>query len=192
MSGTECSPQSSAQRSCTVAQPSPMCTAHAAQCHAHPTCVPQHVHICCTVIHLTLILISPLMDPPTPVSSSLAILRHLCRFMDTRDVLVVQPTADGTGVDLVEEVSNKRLDTWFETHGNHHVGDRLLQHSTCIYTSFLFSVSHLGILSHGFSALHCMRQKMGVMRPNVSRSSQTYLCCPPHLYFYRLICQGDL
>lgn len=41
------------------------------------------------------------------------------RFMDTRDVLVVSPTSDGTSVDLVEDASNIRLDAWFEKHGNH-------------------------------------------------------------------------
>uniref|UniRef100_A0A383V4M3 ACT domain-containing protein n=1 Tax=Tetradesmus obliquus TaxID=3088 RepID=A0A383V4M3_TETOB len=40
-------------------------------------------------------------------------------FMDTRDVLVVTPTSDGTSVDLDEEASNKRLDEWFKQHGNH-------------------------------------------------------------------------
>jgi aspartokinase/homoserine dehydrogenase 1 len=40
-------------------------------------------------------------------------------FMDTRDVLVVTPTSDGTSVDLDEEASNKKLDEWFKQHGNH-------------------------------------------------------------------------
>jgi aspartokinase/homoserine dehydrogenase 1 len=40
-------------------------------------------------------------------------------FMDTRDVLVVTPTSDGTSVDLDEEASNKKLDAWFKQHGNH-------------------------------------------------------------------------
>eukprot|EP00983_Pelagomonas_calceolata_P084901 1156449-Pelagomonas_calceolata.AAC.4 len=40
-------------------------------------------------------------------------------FMDTRDVLVVSPTSDGTSVDLVEDASNARLDAWFQKHGSH-------------------------------------------------------------------------
>lgn len=39
-------------------------------------------------------------------------------FMDTREVLVVVPTPDGTSVDLDEEGSNKKLDQWFARHGN--------------------------------------------------------------------------
>jgi aspartokinase/homoserine dehydrogenase 1 len=42
-------------------------------------------------------------------------------FMDTRDVLVVSPTSDGTSVDLREDDSNARLDAWFKAHGNHSV-----------------------------------------------------------------------
>ncbi len=42
-------------------------------------------------------------------------------FMDTRDVLVVTPTSDGTSVDLQEDVSNAKLDAWFKTHGNHQI-----------------------------------------------------------------------
>lgn len=42
-------------------------------------------------------------------------------FMDTRDVLVVTPTSDGTSVDLKEEESDKRLEEWFKTHGNHKI-----------------------------------------------------------------------
>jgi len=42
-----------------------------------------------------------------------------CVFMDTRDVLVVSPTSDGTSVDLVEDASNARLDAWFQKHGSH-------------------------------------------------------------------------
>jgi len=38
-------------------------------------------------------------------------------FMDARDVLVVKPTQDGISVDLVEAVSNKKLDAWFDKHG---------------------------------------------------------------------------
>lgn len=38
--------------------------------------------------------------------------------MDTRDVVVVTPTSDGTSVDLVEDASNKKLDEWFGRHGN--------------------------------------------------------------------------
>lgn len=40
-------------------------------------------------------------------------------FMDTRDVLVVIPTSDGSSVDLDEEASNEKLDQWFRDHGNH-------------------------------------------------------------------------
>lgn len=42
-------------------------------------------------------------------------------FMDTRDVLVVSPTSDGTSVDLREEESNTKLDEWFKAHGNHNI-----------------------------------------------------------------------
>jgi len=42
-------------------------------------------------------------------------------FMDTRDVLVVVPTSDGTSVDLVEDVSNARMDDWFKRNGNHKI-----------------------------------------------------------------------
>lgn len=35
-------------------------------------------------------------------------------FMDTREVLVVSPTSDGASVDLHEDVSNTRLDKWFQ------------------------------------------------------------------------------
>jgi len=38
-------------------------------------------------------------------------------FMDTRDVLVVTPTSDGTSVDLNEEVSKKKLQEWTELNG---------------------------------------------------------------------------
>lgn len=38
-------------------------------------------------------------------------------FMDTRDVLVVTPTSDGTSVDLEEAASNQRMDAWFSLHG---------------------------------------------------------------------------
>lgn len=44
------------------------------------------------------------------------------RFMDTRDVLVVTPTSDGSSVDLQEDVSNTRLDQWFTKHGTPKVG----------------------------------------------------------------------
>lgn len=40
-------------------------------------------------------------------------------FMDTRDVLVVVPTSDGSSVDLDEEASNAKMDAWFKEHGNH-------------------------------------------------------------------------
>jgi len=40
-------------------------------------------------------------------------------FMDTRDVLVVTPTSDGTSVDLDEPASNAKLDAWFAVHGRH-------------------------------------------------------------------------
>jgi aspartokinase/homoserine dehydrogenase 1 len=42
-------------------------------------------------------------------------------FMDTREVLVVTPTSDGSSVDLDEEVSNRKLDEWFKAHGNHKI-----------------------------------------------------------------------
>jgi aspartokinase/homoserine dehydrogenase 1 len=42
-------------------------------------------------------------------------------FMDTRDVLVVSPTSDGTSVDLDEPASNARLDKWFAEHGRHRI-----------------------------------------------------------------------
>jgi aspartokinase len=42
-------------------------------------------------------------------------------FMDTREVLVVIPTSDGSSVDLAEEASNERLDAWFREHGGHRV-----------------------------------------------------------------------
>jgi aspartokinase/homoserine dehydrogenase 1 len=41
--------------------------------------------------------------------------------MDTREVLVVTPTSDGSSVDLDEEVSNVKLDAWFKAHGNHQI-----------------------------------------------------------------------
>lgn len=41
--------------------------------------------------------------------------------MDTRDVLVVSPTSDGTSVDLAEEASNARLDAWFDERGRHKI-----------------------------------------------------------------------
>lgn len=41
------------------------------------------------------------------------------RFMDTRDVLVVTPTSDGSSVDLDEAASNAKLDAWFQAHGKH-------------------------------------------------------------------------
>lgn len=41
--------------------------------------------------------------------------------MDTRDVLVVSPTSDGTSVDLDEEASNKKLDAWFREKGSHRI-----------------------------------------------------------------------
>lgn len=44
------------------------------------------------------------------------------RFMDTREVLVVTPTSDGANVDLMENLSNARLDSWFAKHGSHKVG----------------------------------------------------------------------
>lgn len=40
-------------------------------------------------------------------------------FMDTRDVLVVVPTTDGSSVDLDEEASTAKMDAWFKEHGNH-------------------------------------------------------------------------
>ncbi|KIZ05587.1 bifunctional aspartokinase/homoserine dehydrogenase 1 [Monoraphidium neglectum] len=42
-------------------------------------------------------------------------------FMDTRDVLVVSPTSDGTSVDLDEDASNAKLDAWFKKHGSHRI-----------------------------------------------------------------------
>ncbi len=42
--------------------------------------------------------------------------------MDTRDVLVVTPTSDGTSVDLEEVASNQRMDAWFGLHGRRKVG----------------------------------------------------------------------
>ena len=42
-------------------------------------------------------------------------------FMDTRDVLVVSPTSDGTSVDLDEAASNAKLDSWFNAHGRHKI-----------------------------------------------------------------------
>jgi aspartokinase/homoserine dehydrogenase 1 len=41
--------------------------------------------------------------------------------MDTRDVLVVSPTSDGTSVDLDEVASNAKLDAWFDAHGKHRI-----------------------------------------------------------------------
>ena len=38
-------------------------------------------------------------------------------FMDTRDVLVVTPTADGNSVDVQYDVSNAKLDAWTGKHG---------------------------------------------------------------------------
>ncbi|GLI70404.1 hypothetical protein VaNZ11_015124 [Volvox africanus] len=38
-------------------------------------------------------------------------------FMDTRDVLVVTPTTDGGSVDLEEQLSNRRMDDWFNANG---------------------------------------------------------------------------
>lgn len=43
------------------------------------------------------------------------------QFMDTRDVMVVTPTSDGTSVDLEEDISNRKLDEWFAKHGNHKI-----------------------------------------------------------------------
>ncbi|KAK9806380.1 hypothetical protein WJX72_012231 [[Myrmecia] bisecta] len=40
-----------------------------------------------------------------------------CEFMDTRDVLVVTPTADGNAVDLDYDMSNLRLDRWAQKYG---------------------------------------------------------------------------
>lgn len=40
-----------------------------------------------------------------------------CAFMDTRDVLVVSPTADGNSVDVHYDASNARLDEWGQRHG---------------------------------------------------------------------------
>lgn len=42
-------------------------------------------------------------------------------FMDTREVLVVSPTSDGTSVDLREEDSSAKLDDWFKAQGNHKI-----------------------------------------------------------------------
>lgn len=33
----------------------------------------------------------------------------------------VTPTADGSGVDLFEEVSNAKLDVWFDRNGRHKI-----------------------------------------------------------------------
>lgn len=38
-------------------------------------------------------------------------------FMDTRDVLVVTPTANNTSVDVEYEISNDKLDAWAVKHG---------------------------------------------------------------------------
>ncbi|MEW5316770.1 MAG: hypothetical protein WDW38_008120 [Sanguina aurantia] len=43
------------------------------------------------------------------------------QFMDTREVLVVTPTSDGANVDLMEDLSNARLDAWFAKHGSHKI-----------------------------------------------------------------------
>ncbi|KAK9826886.1 hypothetical protein WJX81_004474 [Elliptochloris bilobata] len=40
-----------------------------------------------------------------------------CGFMDTREVLVVTPTADGNSVDVDYDVSDARLDAWAQRHG---------------------------------------------------------------------------
>lgn len=40
-----------------------------------------------------------------------------CAFMDTRDVMVVRPTADGNSVDVEYEISNAKLDAWGAKHG---------------------------------------------------------------------------
>lgn len=42
--------------------------------------------------------------------------------MDTRDVLVVTPTGDGSYVDLDEQLSNCRMDDWFAANGPRKVG----------------------------------------------------------------------
>lgn len=41
-----------------------------------------------------------------------------CEFMDTREVLVVSPTADGNSVDVHYDTSNARLDEWGQRHGS--------------------------------------------------------------------------
>lgn len=40
-----------------------------------------------------------------------------CKFMDTRDVLVVTPTSDGNSVDIQYDMSNAKLDNWAINHG---------------------------------------------------------------------------
>ena len=46
-------------------------------------------------------------------------------FMDTRDVLVVTPTADGNSVDVDYATSGARLDAWARAHGAPAVRPRL-------------------------------------------------------------------
>lgn len=38
-------------------------------------------------------------------------------FMDTRDMMVVNPTSDGNNVDLDYDISHIRLDAWAHRHG---------------------------------------------------------------------------
>lgn len=40
-----------------------------------------------------------------------------CKFMDTRDVLVVTPTSGDNSVDPQYEASNERLDAWVQKNG---------------------------------------------------------------------------
>ena len=44
-------------------------------------------------------------------------LGYECKFMDTRDVLVVTPTSAGDSVDIQYDMSNERLDDWVRKNG---------------------------------------------------------------------------
>ena len=50
-------------------------------------------------------------------SATVKAMGYECKFMDTREVLVVTPTSGDNSVDPQYEASNDRLDAWVQKHG---------------------------------------------------------------------------
>lgn len=64
-------------------------------------------------------------------------------FMDTRDILVVTPTADGNAVDVQYDVTNKKLDMWGQVNGVPRVRMHRGQHTPAPYAQVVVATGFI-------------------------------------------------